>query len=221
MTEIKKRKKFYKIGETVWIKADKVEAEVTELDTKALTATVKVTVDANTHLVKTLPLWEITKLRKKAVAKVKPASTTLNVKVRYLTPTDETFKPLEMIKQGNWIDLRAAKDMEFEMDEAKLIPLGVAMQLPEGYEAHVVPRSSTLKNFGLIQANHVGVIDNSYSGDNDQWFFSAIATIPTSVKRGDRICQFRLQRVMPKVSFETVETLGNADRGGFGSTGTK
>ena len=103
--------------------------------------------------------------------------------------------------------------------EFKLIPLGVAMQLPKGYEAHIIPRSSTFKNFGVIQANHMGMVDESYCGDNDQWFFPAIAMRDTTIKVGDRICQFRIIEHQPRLVFESVDTLGNADRGGIGSTG--
>lgn len=103
----------------------------------------------------------------------------------------------------------------------KLIPLGVAMQLPNGYEAHIVPRSSTYKNFGVIQSNHMGVIDETYCGDNDQWKFPAIAMRDTVIHAGERICQFRIMEHQPVLQFEAVETLGNADRGGIGSTGTR
>jgi len=101
----------------------------------------------------------------------------------------------------------------------KLIPLGVAMQLPKGYEAHIIPRSSTYKNFGVIQANHMGMIDESYCGDDDQWFFPAIAMRDTAIHAGDRICQFRIMEHQPQLMFEAVSSLGNGDRGGFGSTG--
>ena len=111
-----------------------------------------------------------------------------------------------------------------------MIPLGVAMQLPEGYEAHVVPRSSTFKTWGIIQTNHIGIIDNSYCGDNDQWFYPAYCLEPknfidnqygTLIRKGDKIAQFRIIEVQPKLEFEKVELLGNKDRGGFGSTGSK
>ena len=101
------------------------------------------------------------------------------------------------------------------------IPLGVAMELPEGYEALVIPRSSTFKNFGILMANGMGLIDVSYSGDDDQWHFPALAIRDTAIKKNDRICQFRIQRNMPDISFRKVTTLGNAARGGFGSTGVQ
>ncbi|MEW4413057.1 dUTP diphosphatase [Clostridium sp. AN503] len=123
--------------------------------------------------------------------------------------------------KSDWIDLRAAEDLELAAGEFKLIPLGVAMELPKGYEAHVVPRSSTYKNFGIIQTNHMGVIDETYCGDNDQWFFPAYAMRDTQIHAGDRICQFRIMEHQPAIVFDEVESLGHEDRGGHGSTGRK
>ena len=105
--------------------------------------------------------------------------------------------------------------------ETRRIPLGLAMALPEGYEAHVVPRSSTYINYHVIQSNHMGVIDNSYRGDNDQWMFPAIALTDTYIPKGTRICQFRVVEKQPPITFETVEHLAGSDRGGFGSTGER
>lgn len=138
------------------------------------------------------------------------------IKIKYFT--DEIDK-INKIDKGDWIDLRAAQTVELKAGEFKLIPLGIAMQLPEGYEAHVVPRSSTFKNFGIIQTNHQGVIDNSYCGDNDQWFFPAYALRDTVINVNDRICQFRIMEKQPCITFEEVKVLGNNDRGGHGSTG--
>lgn len=141
------------------------------------------------------------------------------IKVRYL---NEKVSELEYIcGKSDWVDLRAAEDVEMKKGDFKLIPLGVAMQLPNGYEAHIVPRSSTYKNFGVIQSNHMGVIDETYCGDNDQWKFPAIAMRDTVIHAGERICQFRIMEHQPVLQFEAVETLGNADRGGIGSTGTR
>lgn len=123
--------------------------------------------------------------------------------------------------KSDWIDLRAAEDLELAAGDFKLIPLGVAMELPKGYEAHVVPRSSTYKNFGIIQTNHMGVIDETYCGDNDQWFFPAYAMRDTQIHAGDRICQFRIMEHQPAIVFDEVESLGHEDRGGHGSTGRK
>lgn len=121
--------------------------------------------------------------------------------------------------KSDWIDLRAAEDISFKAGEFKLIPLGIAIRLPKGYEAHVVPRSSTYKNYGLIQTNHMGVIDCSYCGDNDQWFVPMYALRDTEVHVNDRICQFRIMENQPQLIFNEVEHLDDKDRGGFGSTG--
>lgn len=140
------------------------------------------------------------------------------IKIKYFY--DDFFK-LEKISKGDWIDLRASVNTRIEAGGFKLIPLGVAMELPEGYEAHIVPRGSTYKNFKVLQTNHMGVVDNSYKGDNDQWFFPAFALEDTFLKRGDRICQFRIVEKMPEIEFEEVVSLDNEDRGGHGSTGKK
>ena len=123
--------------------------------------------------------------------------------------------------KSDWIDLRAAEDVEMKAGEFKLVPLGIAMELPKGYEAHVVPRSSTYKNFGIIQTNHMGVIDESYCGDNDQWFFPAYALRDTKISKGDRICQFRIMEHQPAIEFEETDSLDHEDRGGIGSTGRR
>ena len=139
----------------------------------------------------------------------------LNIKIKYFTDI-EKIKPIE---KGDWIDLRAAETVELKKGEFKLIPLGIGMELPEGYEAHVVPRSSTYKNFKIIETNSMGIIDNSYCGDNDQWFFPAYALEDTIINKNDRICQFRIIEKQPKIQFEEVNELKNPDRGGHGSTG--
>lgn len=140
------------------------------------------------------------------------------IKIKYFTDIDK----LEYIDgKSDWIDLRAAEDIELKAGEFKLIPLGVAMEIPKGYEAHIVPRSSTFKKFHIIQTNHCGIIDNTYSGDNDQWFFPALAQEDTVIHKNDRICQFRIIKNQPKIIFNKVEHLNNPDRGGHGSTGVQ
>lgn len=139
----------------------------------------------------------------------------MEIKIKYFTDIEKIAK----IDQGDWIDLRAAEDVVLKAGEFKLIPLGVAMELPKGYEAHIVPRSSTYKKFGIIQTNHQAVIDESYCGDNDQWFYPAYALRDTEIKKNDRICQFRIMEKQPKLDFIEVEILNNKDRGGIGSTG--
>lgn len=138
------------------------------------------------------------------------------IKIKYFT---DKIDKINKIDKGDWIDLRAAETIELKAGEFKLIPLGVAMQLPNGYEAHIVPRSSTYKNFGIIQTNHQAVIDESYKGDNDQWFYPAYALRDTVININDRICQFRIIKKQPPINFEEVEVLDNEDRGGIGSTG--
>lgn len=139
------------------------------------------------------------------------------VKIQYL---DDSIKRLEYIDgKSDWIDLRAAEDVELKEGEFRLIPLGVAMKLPVGYEAHIIPRSSTYKNFGIIQSNHMGLVDESYCGPNDWWYMPAIALRDTKISKNDRICQFRIEKHQPKLVFEEVGSLTGKDRGGIGSTG--
>lgn len=129
--------------------------------------------------------------------------------------------PLTTTDKGDWIDLRVAEDVELKAGDFKIISLGVSMKLPKGYEALVIPRSSTFKTWGLIQTNHCGLIDNSYCGDNDIWMFPALATRDVVIHKNDRICQFRIQRKMPTVKFNIVNQLSEINRGGFGTTGEK
>ena len=137
------------------------------------------------------------------------------IKIKYFNNAE----PIAKIAQGDWIDLKANADFEYNFGEYMMIPLGVAMELPEGYEANIVPRSSTFKHFGIIQTNHFGVVDESYKGDNDIWRFPAFALRDGKIKKGDRICQFRINKKMETIEFQVVEELGNEDRNGFGSTG--
>ena len=142
---------------------------------------------------------------------------TQTIRIKYF---NDKLEKLDYIDgKSDWIDLRSAEDVDLKEGEFHLVPLGVAMQLPEGYEAHVVPRSSTFKKFGIIQTNHMGVIDGSYSGDNDQWFMPVMAMRDTHISFNDRICQFRIIENQPKIVFDEKEHLDGADRGGFGSTG--
>lgn len=140
----------------------------------------------------------------------------LNIKIKY----HNDIKPIVVEKQGDWIDLRCAEDVDLNAGEFKIISLGISMELPKGYEAHIVPRSSTFKKWGIIQANSVGIVDNLYCGNNDIWKFPAIALRDTHIYKNDRICQFRIVKNQEEVELVEVEQLNNADRGGFGSTGT-
>ncbi len=139
------------------------------------------------------------------------------IKIKYFT---DKIEPLDYIEgKSDWIDMRASEEVTLKAGEFALIPLGVAMELPKGYEAHLVPRSSTFKNWGIIQTNSVGIVDGSYCGDNDMWRMPVYAVRDTVIHVNDRICQFRIFENQPKITFDEVESLGNKNRGGFGSTG--
>ena len=148
----------------------------------------------------------------------------INIKIKYF---NDEVERISKITKGNWIDLRAAEEVTLAKGEFKLIPLGIAMELPKGYEAHVAPRSSTFKNFGILQVNSVGVVDGpdpltgegGYCGDNDQWFMPVLAARDTTIHVNDRICQFRIMEQQPQICFEEVAHLEGPDRGGHGSTG--
>ena len=138
------------------------------------------------------------------------------IKVKYF---DKDIEKLKITPNGDWIDLRSAETVHLKKGEFHLIPLGVGMKLPDGYEANIVPRSSTYKNFKILQTNCFAVIDNSYSGDSDEWKLPVIAMKNTTINKNDRICQFRINEKMPIVEFEEVEHLDEVSRGGFGSSG--
>ena len=121
--------------------------------------------------------------------------------------------------KSDWIDLCAAETVTLRGGEYRRIPLGVAIALPDGYEAHLVPRSSSFARYGILQANSMGVIDNSYRGDGDQWQMPVYATRDAKIEKGARICQFRIVRNQPPLRFVTVDRLDGPDRGGYGSTG--
>ena len=137
------------------------------------------------------------------------------IKIKYL----KDIQKIERFNVGDWIDLRAAETVVMKAGEYRMIPLGVAMELPKGYEALVAPRSSTFKKYGIILANSIGVIDEAYKGDNDEWNFLAYAVKNTKIHKNERICQFRIIQHQPLIHLQEVESLGNADRGGIGSTG--
>lgn len=137
------------------------------------------------------------------------------IRIRYLRDINK----IERFNTGDWIDLRAAEDVSMVTGQFKLIPLGVAMELPAGYEALVAPRSSTFKNLGILLANSIGIIDESYKGDNDEWHFPAYAVRDTFIRKNERICQFRIIKHQPMIHLMEVDHLGNEDRRGIGSTG--
>ena len=136
----------------------------------------------------------------------------LPLRIKYF---DKNIEKLKKTEKGDWIDLRSAIDISLKKGDFALIPLGVGMVLPDGYEAHIVPRSSTFKNWKIIQTNSVGIIDNSYSGENDQWMMPVYAVEDTKIKKNDRICQFRILEKMPALEIQEVEHLNDVSRGGF------
>lgn len=156
----------------------------------------------------------------------------MNIKIKYTEDIDK----IEKITVGDWIDLRCAENIELKRGDFYLIPLGVCIKLPKGYEAYIAPRSSTFKNYGIvspdykdtlemygiIQTNYpYGIVDHTYCGDEDEWKFPALAVRDTVINKNDRICQFRLYKSMTSVDIEEVESMGDKSRGGFGSTGNE
>lgn len=139
------------------------------------------------------------------------------IKIKYHSDEIEKLKYID--GKSDWIDLRSSEDVELKAGEFKLISLGISMKLPKGYEAHIVPRSSTFKTWGIIQTNSMGIVDESYCGDNDIWRMPVYATRDSKINKNDRICQFRIVRHQPTVDFEEVAFLSEINRGGFGSTG--
>lgn len=141
----------------------------------------------------------------------------MTIQIRYHAPIEKIGR----IEQGDWIDLRAAEDVTLKAGESRLISLGVSMRLPMGFEAHIVPRSSTFSRWGILQTNSMGVVDESYAGDEDIWRMPVYAVRDTQIRMNDRICQFRVVEKMPPVSFQEVDGMEQASRGGFGSTGAR
>ena len=145
----------------------------------------------------------------------------LKIRIKYF----EGATKLKKISKGNWIDVYASKDIFVPLNERAMVPLGFALELPQGWEGHLAPRSSTFKTWGIIQTNSVGVVDDTYIGDNDQWHMPVYCLQAkhdngTWIRTGDKIGQFRIMEVMPEIQFDEVESFGNCDRGGFGTTGT-
>ena len=141
------------------------------------------------------------------------------IRIKYHTDTDR-IKRIGGNK-SDWFDLRSAEDVHLKAGEYKMFSLGVSMELPTGYEAIVLPRSSTFKNYGVLLVNSMGVIDESFCSDEDVWQFLAYAVRDTFIPKNERICQFRILKHQPEIEFEEVETLGNPTRGGVGSTGKR
>ena len=150
----------------------------------------------------------------------------MKLKIKYFN----NAKRLEKISKGNWIDVYANEDIFVIKNQSKTIPLGFALELPKGWEGHLAPRSSTFNMWGIIQTNSIGVVDDTYIGDDDQWCMPVYCIEPKSysngvagtwIRKGDKIGQFRIMEVMPNIEFEEVEKLDNKNRGGFGTTGIK
>lgn len=148
----------------------------------------------------------------------------MKLRIKYF----EGASKLKKISKGNWIDVYANADIFVNEGERAMIPLGFALELPSGWEGHLAPRSSTFKTWGIIQTNSLGVVDDTYIGDNDQWHMPVFCLKGmdskekgTWIRKGDKIGQFRIMEVMPEIEFEEVESFGNADRGGFGTTGKR
>jgi len=142
------------------------------------------------------------------------------IKVNYHHDKYPALIEMEKNPIGDFIDLRSAEDVKMTQGEYKVINLGISIQLPKGYHAEIVPRSSTYKNFGIIMSGSIGIIDESYCGDGDIWKFPAIAMRDTEIHANDRICQFRIVKNR-NINIEVVDKLGNENRGGIGSTGIK
>lgn len=144
---------------------------------------------------------------------------TKKIRIRYFSDDLERLRYID--GKSDWIDLRVSEEVVLKKGDFALLPFGIALELPQGYEAHLVPRSSTFKNWGIIQTNSMGVIDCSYCGDDDMWRMPVYATRDTVIHRGDRVAQFRIMENQPRIEFEETEHLGHDNRGGFGSTGIK
>lgn len=166
----------------------------------------------------TVPFWAVLLFTICIVAASVLVDRPKKIRIKYFVPG---MGYIQSISVGDWIDLRAGEDVTLKNGEYYLIRLGVGMILPEGYEALIVPRSSTPSSFGIMSANSVGVIDNSYCGDGDEWKFPAIAIRDTVIRKGDRIAQFRIIANQPKIEFEAVSQLKSRSRGGIGSTGKR
>lgn len=139
------------------------------------------------------------------------------IQIKYHTDKIEKLRYID--GKSDWIDLRAAKDYDLKKGDFCLIDLGISVKLPEGYEMITAPRSSTFKNYGLIQSNGIGVVDESYCGDDDVLMMPVFATRDVHISVNDRLCQFRLFKHQPEIDFDEKEHLGAESRGGFGSTG--
>jgi dUTP pyrophosphatase len=209
------------LGDLVFDRVQKVDGKVSFINYQNNTAKVEVITNQNKETgERTTKLFESKLFNLSVIESNKPKKpkSPLKIKIKYF---NEESTRLTKIVKGDWIDLRAAETVHLKAGEFKLIPLGVAMELPYDQEAHIAPRGSTFKNYGTLQTNSVGVVDEIYKGDDDQWFVPVYATRDAVIEFDDRICQFRIMKKMPKIEFEEVEVLENENRGSHGSTGIK
>jgi dUTP pyrophosphatase len=222
-------KRFYKQGERIWIKALNKTGRVVTLDIPNLSAAISYYEDGDLKT-RNMKFMEIDKYKDQNAKASK--SVVKNGKVDNLNLQEskktilvkyfkEYLRPIGKIEIGDWIDLRSAQNISYKAGDFIKLPLGVAMSLPAGYEAHVAPRGSTFKNFGVIQVNSPGVVDESYRGNEDEWFMPLYALRDGNITFNDRICQFRIVKKMEEVNIVTVKELKSPNRGGFGSTGKK
>ena len=141
----------------------------------------------------------------------------MEIKIKYHTDKIEKLRYID--GKSDWIDLRVAKDYDLKKGDFALIDLGISVKLPEGYEMITAPRSSTFHNYGLLQSNSIGVVDESYCGDDDILMMPVYATRDVHISVNDRICQFRIFKHQPAIEFVECDHLSDESRGGFGSTG--
>lgn len=210
--------KQYRENQLVWIIPEKIKGKIKAFNNdvykvEVITNFNKETGERTTKLID-VKASDIRPYRQRKRRNRKP----LEIKIKYF---DKDYPPLQEIAVGDLIDLRSREVIEYKKGDFFIIPLGVAMDIPEGWKADVVPRSSTFKRWGIIQVNSVGKIDNSFNGDDDEWGLPVYALEDGKIEKYDRVCQFELTKKQPKIKFKTVQTLGNPNRGGFGSTGAK
>lgn len=222
-------KRFYKIQERIWIKALNKTGRVVSLDIPNLSAAISFYEDGDLKT-RNMKFMEIDKYKDQNAKKVETKKSPTfkgnvvipekkqTILVKYF---NEHLNPINKIEIGDWIDLRSAQNVSYKEGDFIKLPLGVAMSLPSGYEAHVAPRGSTFKNFGVVQVNSPGIVDESYCGNEDEWFMPLYALRDGHITFNDRICQFRIVKKMEEVKFITIEELKAPNRGGHGSTGTK
>jgi len=209
----------YKLEDKIFIHTIKQDGIVESINRESESVVAKITNQKTRKLERIdVMIKNISPYREKKIESDQLHTKPLQIKVKYF---DKEIDKLQKVGIGDWLDLRSAETVKLKQGEYKLIPLGIGIKLPYGYEANIVPRSSTFKNFGVLQTNSYGVVDNSYSGNSDQYHFPALAMRDTVINKNDRICQMRINRVMPDLNVVEVEFLDEVSRGGIGSTGVR